>query len=89
VISVTDRALASCRRSRADFHEFFQTSDKRAAELGGTGLGLAITGGWSNYRRVIWLKSAPERGSTFFVAFRVSRAHKVQTVMHPVVQQAG
>jgi signal transduction histidine kinase len=91
VISVTDPGIGIMPEEQGQiFDEFFQTSDKRAAELGGTGLGLAITKRLVElHEGVIWLKSAPEQGSTFFVAFRVSRAHKMQTAPHPAVQQIG
>ena len=91
IISVTDPGIGIMPEEQGQiFDEFFQTTDKRAAELGGTGLGLAITKRLVElHEGVIWLKSAPERGSTFFVALRVSRAHKMQTASHPVTEGVG
>lgn len=91
VLSVTDEGIGIMPEEQGQiFDEFFQTTDKRAAEIGGTGLGLAITKRLVElHEGVIWLKSAPDKGSTFFVALRVSRAHKMQTASHPAVQSAG
>lgn len=76
VVSVIDQGIGIAPEEQAQiFDEFFQTANRQAADLAGSGLGLAIA------RRLleqqggaIWLKSAPERGSTFFVALRATRS---------------
>lgn len=75
IISVTDAGIGIAPEEQARiFDEFFETADQRAAELAGSGLGLAIAKRLVDlHDGVIWVKSMPERGSTFFTALRAVR----------------
>jgi signal transduction histidine kinase len=75
VVSVIDQGIGIAPEEQARiFDEFFQTANRQAAELAGSGLGLAIAKRLVERQDgVLWVKSVPEQGSTFFVALRASR----------------
>lgn len=78
IVSVIDRGIGIAPEEQSQiFDEFFQTGDKRAADLAGTGLGLVITKRLvEQHGGSVWLKSMPDQGSTFFVALRSVRGEK-------------
>jgi signal transduction histidine kinase len=53
------------------FEEFYQAEDSESPEIESTGLGLAIVKKLVDlHGGVIWVKSQPEQGSTFYLALR-------------------
>jgi signal transduction histidine kinase len=78
VVGVADTGIGIAPEDQAKvFDEFYQADEKGAAEFGGTGLGLAICKKLVEmHNGVIWVRSAPEQGSTFFVALPSHRETK-------------
>jgi signal transduction histidine kinase len=70
VISVIDTGIGVAAEEQAKiFDEFYQVDEQRSSDVGGTGLGLHITKKLVEmHKGVIWVRSQPQQGSTFFVA---------------------
>jgi signal transduction histidine kinase len=75
VMSVADTGIGiSAEEQGRIFDEFYQVSTTQQAEYSGTGLGLSICKRLVEmHDGVIWVRSAPESGSTFFVALPLPR----------------
>jgi signal transduction histidine kinase len=89
IISVQDTGIGIPPEFQARiFDEFFQVDEQKAAELGGTGLGLHIAKRLIEmHKGVIWLRSQPSQGSTFFVALPSHHEARVrQTGTFAVIQ---
>jgi signal transduction histidine kinase len=75
VIEVNDTGIGIAPEEQSKiFEEFHQVSDPRAEEFMGTGLGLAIAKRLVElHEGAIWLKSALDQGSKFYMALRVQQ----------------
>jgi signal transduction histidine kinase len=77
IVSVTDTGCGiALEDQQRIFDKFGQVGNVLTSKPQGTGLGLAIS---SNiviqHRGALWVKSAPDRGSTFYYSIPVSAAH--------------
>jgi len=70
VVEVSDSGIGVVPEDQAKiFDEFYQIADPRTEEYFGTGLGLAVAKRLVElHEGVLWMKSAPNQGSTFYLA---------------------
>jgi signal transduction histidine kinase len=75
IVTVKDTGIGISSEAQAHiFDAFFQIERPATESQVGIGLGLSIVKGLVQlHQGVIWLKSAPDQGSTFFVALRPFR----------------
>lgn len=80
VISVEDTGIGIAPEEQARiFDEFSQVDGSHTREFGGTGLGLSISKRLVEmHGGVIWVKSALDQGSTFFVALPADFRERVK-----------
>ena len=72
VVEVSDTGIGVVPEDQAKiFDEFYQVADPRTEEYFGTGLGLAVAKQIVElHEGVLWMKSAPNQGSTMYLALR-------------------
>ncbi len=75
LIEVTDTGIGITPEDQGKiFDEFYQVADPRLEEVIGTGLGLTIAKRLVElHEGVLWLKSIPDQGSTFYLGLRSQR----------------
>ncbi len=76
LVEVSDTGIGITSEDQAQvFDAFYQIPDPRTEEYFGTGQGLAIAKRLTElHEGVLWLKSAPEQGTTVFLALHPTRA---------------
>jgi len=81
IITVEDTGVGIAQQDQGKiFEAFYQTDGEQSSENMGSGLGLAISKRLiDQHEGVMWLKSAPGKGSTFLVALRAFRSVAVST----------
>jgi signal transduction histidine kinase len=75
IIEVIDTGIGIAPEDQAKiFDEFYQVADPRFEEVIGTGLGLTIAKRLVElHEGVLWLRSIPDQGSTFYLGLRSHR----------------
>jgi signal transduction histidine kinase len=70
IVSVADEGIGIPHEAHAQiFERFYQVADSLTRKHGGTGLGLALVSDLIRlHEGLIWLESALDQGSTFFIA---------------------